>query len=431
MEPTTTILYIDDSRDSQRLARRVLERAGYRVLVADSGFDGITTASRERPQLILMDMVMPGMDGQEVTTRLRSIPELAGIPIVALTGQVEDGSREQALVAGCAGFLTKPIDVARFPRQIDAFLRGRVEPLPEDERNAHLQRYVDKLVRRLEDKVHQLESANRGLRELDRMKSDFLVLVSHELRAPLAQVMAYADLIAAEAAELAGRPALAADVVELRLAVTQASRVLDEIIRVFRLTSGQLELAVGPVRLDELVGVLVTDLADACHRRRLTIAVTGLEALPAIEADELQLATALENVLGNAVKYTPDGGRVTVHGARVGDAVHITVRDAGIGVPAGEQERIFDLFHVLGSLSHHASSKVAFAGGGLGLGLPISRGIIEAHGGCIWLDSAGRDPVHLPGCTVHIVLPVRQPPAHGTAAGELGPGQSAIRDQRP
>ena len=117
-----TILYIEDDLPSRVLVRRVLEAEGYRVIEAESGLEGITVARTERPLLILVDINMPDMDGLEVTARLRAIPELGSVPIVALTANVMKGDRERTLEAGCSGYIQKPIDVDLLPAQMAAFM---------------------------------------------------------------------------------------------------------------------------------------------------------------------------------------------------------------------------------------------------------------------------------------------------------------------
>jgi CheY-like chemotaxis protein len=116
------ILYIEDDYANRALIRRVLEAEGYRVLEAEDGPQGIEVAQRERPALILIDINMPGMDGYEVTTRMRGVDELCAVPIIALTANVMLGDREKTLAAGCSGYIQKPIDVDRLPGQVAAFL---------------------------------------------------------------------------------------------------------------------------------------------------------------------------------------------------------------------------------------------------------------------------------------------------------------------
>ncbi len=410
-KPAATIVYIEDDTASRLLVQRVLGSRGYDVHVASNGLDGIALARDKQPQLILMDINLPDMDGREITTRLRGLPHFANIPIVALTANISPGNRELALAAGCTGFLTKPINVSEFPQQVKDFLQGRVEPLSPSERNIHLQKHAQNLVERLENKIRELEGANKRLRELDKMKSDFIVLVSHELRTPLTLISGYAHLLEEQMKH--GDEQVAAAAVKgiaegLNMGVTRMREVVNEIISVSRIASGNLELAIGPVRLNDIMNDLRQELEAICSRRNLNLEIGNLQNLPVIEGDGKKIRIVLENVLGNAIKFTPDGGGIFVVGRKVGDAVDLIVRDTGIGIPVEEQRRIFDQFYVLGSIQHHSTSKSAFQGGGLGLGLAIARGIVEAHNGRIWVESKRRDMDNPPGSTFHILLPIKQ-----------------------
>ncbi|HHH42103.1 MAG TPA: response regulator [Chloroflexi bacterium] len=122
-----TILYIEDNFENRVLVRRVLEASGYQVLEAEDGLTGIAVAEERRPDLILMDINLPEVDGYEVTTRLKQTPDLAHIPVIALTANVMRGDREKSLAAGCDGYIQKPIDVDALPDQIAAFLKQRSE----------------------------------------------------------------------------------------------------------------------------------------------------------------------------------------------------------------------------------------------------------------------------------------------------------------
>src|SRR5688500_17815434 len=126
----STILYIEDNADNQRLVRRIMEARGYAVLLAKDGPDGIAMAREGHPTLILVDINIPGLDGYETTTRLRGMAHLSGTPIVALTADSRPGSRERSLVAGCDGYITKPIDARSLPEQLNEFIAGKREALP-------------------------------------------------------------------------------------------------------------------------------------------------------------------------------------------------------------------------------------------------------------------------------------------------------------
>jgi signal transduction histidine kinase len=407
----TRILYVEDDPISARLVQRILVAEGFDVVEAADGITAIEVAQDTKPDLILMDINISGLTGYEVTTRLRSIDDLQHVPIVAVTAATMKGDRERALIAGCNGYIPKPIDVDRFPNQVRDFLAGRRERVstPEEE-SEHLVSYSRQLVERLEEKIRELQDAHSDLQRLDKMKSDFVILAGHELRTPLTVMHGYSQL-------LLGNPDIPGTIEDegsprhlinhLAEATKRLNLVIEDILNVSLIDADRLELVKGPVFIRTLIMRAIekiTTSADA--ERELDFDVEGLENLPPIEGDSKQLHRALWNVISNAFKYTPDGGRVTIKGALVENAVHLYVKDTGIGLDPEERERIFDRFYVLEDTMLHRTSKTAFKGGGLGLGLTVARGIIEAHGGKIWAESAGRDEEKLPGSTFHILLPI-------------------------
>lgn len=410
MAEKTRILYIEDDIGSQRLVQRVLENNDFEVFVAGEGMSGINLARQRHPHLVLMDINLPGLNGREITTRLRGLPDFDQIPIIALTANTSPGHRERALAAGCDGFLTKPIDVVSFPDEVKVFLQGHRERLDQEAHLAHLEVHAQEMVARLEDKILELEDANRRLRELDRMKSDFMALVSHELRTPLTLLEGYTHLLGERTQASDGLPPdIPPLVTGLQTGVKRIAEVISEVINVSRITSGTLQLSTGPVRLDKVLANIEQELAAVAQSRELELSFVDCDKLPVIEGDGKQLHVALKHVIGNAIKYTPDGGKITVSARPVGDAVNIVVRDSGIGIPLDQQRRIFEHFFAIESIENHSTSKSAFQGGGLGLGLAITRGIIEGHHGRIWVESSGRDEQKLPGSTFHLLLPLRQP----------------------
>jgi signal transduction histidine kinase len=409
-EPRARILYVEDDPSSARLVQRILEAEGFDVRIATDGIAAMEAARQLRPDLILMDINISGLDGYEVTTRLRALEELRDVPIVAVTAATLKGDRERALIAGCDGYIPKPIDVDRFPQQVEAFLGGLRERIESPQEKAdYLVEYSRRLVERLEEKIRELERAHAELQHLDKMKTDFVILAGHELRTPLTAIYGYVQILLAMP-DIPGSPDEEGSPRYLLNQVVQATRrlsqVVDDILNVFLIEANKLELSMGPVPLYSLVQNVVRNIRNMGPERRLTFEFEGLETLPLIMGDSQRLFQALWHVVSNAVKYTPDGGTIRISGRVVDHTVHLSVQDTGIGIDPADRERIFDRFYVVEDTLLHHSSKTAFKGGGLGLGLSLARGIIEAHKGRIWIESEGRDEVRLPGTTVHILLPL-------------------------
>ena len=408
------ILYVEDDPSSALLVRRILEAEGFEVVVATDGISALKTAPKVEPDMVLMDINISGLDGYEVTTRLRSLPSTQNVPIVAVTAAALKGDRERALIAGCDGYISKPIDVDQFPRQVKEYLGGLKEEIEStEEKSEYLVEYSRRLVERLEEKMHELQSAHNELQRVEKMKSDFVILAGHELRTPLTVIYGYNQLLLTNpdipgSLDEEGSPRHLID--KTAKAVKRMSQVVENILNVSLIDADRLALAMGPVFLKSLIRSVVKNVQKAGQDRALTFQVEGLDELPPVLGDGQRLQQALWNVVTNAVKYTPDGGLISIQGREVDHTIHLEIKDTGIGIDPEEQERIFDRFYVLEDTMLHRSSKTAFKGGGLGLGLTVSRGIIEAHGGKIWAESQKRDEQELPGSIFHILLPIPEGP---------------------
>ncbi len=406
----TTILYIEDDPGSLALVQRALSYAGYRVVTATRGIEGLDTAKREMPDLILMDINLPDLSGREVTTKLRSDARFRTLPIIALTALSQAGEREKTIAAGATGYLTKPIDVDKLPEQVATFLAGARETVDVDSLMQAHSAYHQDLVNRLEMKIRELETRNEELRRLDKIKDDFIQLTAHELRTPLTLVYGYSRLL--QESSIVRR--LKEESAEIRTfidglveSIERMSSVINEVLTISRIATGRIELSVGPTNLAEIVGQIVTQFAQPAQQRNLLISFDPTQWPTFIQADGDLLELALYNVVGNAIKYTPDGGVVTLNCKPNSTTVLVTVKDTGIGISKEDQARIFDRFYTAGDTQLHSTSKTAYRGGGLGLGLAICRGVVEAHGGRIWVESEGRDEEKLPGSTFYIELPLQ------------------------
>lgn len=419
------ILYVEDNPVNRVLVRRILTKAGYTVLEAEDGLSGIRVAEEERPDLILMDIMLPGLDGNQVTTRLKSLPETSQTPIVALTAKVMPGDRERALIAGCDGYIPKPINVDRLADQIAEFLRGKREAINGGaQEHLTLQReYSRELVIQLERKVRELEMTNAEFRRTDELKSKFISMASHELKTPLAVIHGYLSVFKAHMGDLEDEMDEAALVSlgGIEKGVERLKAITEDMLAVVRIQSETLSVHSEPLLIKEPVMAVAHRLEKTAKERRITIRLDLMERLPIIRADAQLLQQVFFNLLSNAIKFTPDGGRIQVsarltrgvelrHRGRPSSAssdfVQVIVRDTGIGIDPEDLERIFDLFYEVRDISLHSTSKTRFLGSGLGLGLAIARGIVEAHGGFLWAESAGYDRENCPGSSFHVLLPV-------------------------
>ncbi|MEM7029621.1 MAG: GAF domain-containing sensor histidine kinase [Chloroflexota bacterium] len=253
-----------------------------------------------------------------------------------------------------------------------------------------------------------LEVANRDLRELDELKNKFLFLVSHELNTPLTAVIGFTQILSRQIKKLGvgEENPVGRGCEQLENSVARLQKTISEILLAFRILSGQFYLTPYLTSVSPIVESTIREFASVCEKRNLTIDTKDIDTLPQLLIDSKQMKIVLTNVISNSIKYTPDGGTIKITGNQNKESVQLAIQDTGIGIAAEQQKRIFDFFHVAGSLSNHSTSKSAFRGGGLGLGLPIAKGIMNAFEGKIWVESDGQDSDAMPGTTCYISLPI-------------------------
>lgn len=278
----------------------------------------------------------------------------------------------------------------------------------------------------------ELAEANEGFSTLDRVKTDFITIASHELRTPLAQIRGYADIIETfNDADMLEPAQMTGLIGNLRRATERMEILISDMLDVSKLDVDAMDLHFAEITLESVIRMAIEPLTDAMRSRKLTFSARGLRSLPSIEADMQRLVQAFRNVIVNAVKYTPDGGLIEVEAAEEANAsgrmVHVMVRDSGVGIDPAHHELVFEKFFRAADPSLHSTGSTKFLGAGPGLGLTITRGMIEGHGGRIWVESAGYDPVNFPGSTFHIVLPIH-PPAD---ARHVQPFDETRRSIRP
>ncbi|MBZ0293551.1 MAG: hybrid sensor histidine kinase/response regulator [Anaerolineae bacterium] len=415
-----TILYIEDDPASRTLVERTLRFAGYHVLLAERGLEGIDMARRLLPHLdmVLTDINLPDISGREITTMLRSDARFADIPIVALTAQAIEDQRELTAAAGITGYLTKPIDVEALPGQIEHYLSGGRDKFDTIRLNDARLRYTQEIVARLETRIRELEATNENLRRLDRMKDTFIQLTAHELRTPLTLVFGYSRLLEDHPQM---RLLLAADeniqvlLTGLIEAVERMESLINEILTVSRVMTNQIDISLGPVSLLYVMERVIDSFTQPLEERHLELSCDDQGWPEKIRADAELLTLAFSHLVSNAIKYTPNDGTVTISAKTGDESVTIAICDSGIGISKEEQQHIFERFHTASDTMLHSTSKTAFGGGGLGLGLAVAKSIVQAHGGRIWVESEGLDPDRLPGSTFYVQLPLVAKPLQQNA----------------
>ena len=412
MNISLTILNVEDIPENRLLVRRILESEGYRVEDAVNAVEGIEKASEIEPDLILMDINLPDLDGFTAVTRIRSISHLKNIPIIALTARTVDNDRERASAIGCDGYINKPIDYEELLAEIARHIAlGRQDNGTTTDREHYLREHSEALSEQLQKKLSELQTAYDRLKQLEEAKSNFISVASHELRTPLTVITSYTQM-------LQMLPAVSGDESAKELldgmlkGVDRLKDIIDDMVSVVRVELSQASFEFVPVSIRSIVKTLEEKYANTAQERNIVLTTKVAKELPMVNGDLGQLESAIRRITGNALKYTPDGGQVTVTAKlieKIADHatafVEIMIADSGVGIALDKQKTIFEKFSTAADVALHSTSKTNFMGGGAGLGLTIAKGIIETHNGRIWVESDGYDPDTLPGSKFFILLP--------------------------
>lgn len=417
MDTPLTILNVEDVKQNRDLVRRILESEGYRVIDAVNALEGIEKAKNSQPALILMDINLPDLDGFSAVTRLRSFDHLRDVPIVAITARTVSNDRERAKAIGCDGYLNKPIDFDELVNEVARHIKqGHQQIEIETPREKYLQEQNVSLIEELENKFNELQLAYDRLKQYEEAKSDFINVVSHELRTPLTVIHSSTQML-----ELL--PVVAHDenakewLSGLKRGYKRLREIFDDMVSVIRMELADASFDFQSVSIRNLVKNVKAEHLKSAQERQIDLVAEIPPELPMVNGDAKQLHSAVSRIVSNAIKYTPDGGRVTIEirylpkQAQDSESfVELVVSDTGVGIDIKKQKLIFEKFGTASNAALHSTGKTKFMGGGAGLGLTIARGVIEAHKGRIWVESPGHDPEKLPGSKFYILLPAQTDP---------------------
>lgn len=264
-----------------------------------------------------------------------------------------------------------------------------------------------------------LRLTNERLERLDEVKSDFLIIASHELRTPLTQLQGNVEMLQdlAEQDQLEEEKDDALDMIRaLSRASKRMTQVVVALLDMTQVDIDSMDLVFTPVALKEVAECAAQTFSMALAERKQELVTSGLADLPPVTADRKRLIQAIENVVNNAIKYTPDGGKIEISGEvydRSPDdepqSIQLRVKDSGIGIDANHHKLIFEKFYRVDPVTFHSTGSTKFKGAGPGLGLAIARAIVEGHGGRMWVESTGADETACPGSTFNIILPLNPP----------------------
>lgn len=364
------VLVVDDNAQNRELARATLEDEGYAVLLAAHGEEALGLVERERPDCVLLDVRMPGMDGHAVCARIRAMPSGSELPVIFLTALRDVDTFDRALRAGGTDFLTKPVQPVELVLRVQQALKMR------------------RLDATLRDQYDELRHQRDELYRAQLLREDLAAYLVHDLKNPVNAVDLQAQLIlrdrdaSTRSREAAGR---------IRSDARDLLRLIHNLLDITRGEQGRLVIERRVVELAPLIDEVVT--ARRPQAEAEGVSLRAEVTAPAVDADADLLRRVIENLVENALRHAPSGSTVRVGAAAAEGAVDVTVADEGRGVPEAMREAIFERFVQLRGEIQGRS--------GRGLGLAFCRLAVEAHGGRIWVEDAD------PGALFRVRLPTR------------------------
>ncbi len=360
-EASARLVLADDNADMREYLRRLLS-AHWTVEAVGDGLQALEAIRRQRPDLLVADVMMPGLDGLGLTRQLRTDPAAGGLPIILLSARTGEEASSEGLAAGANDYIVKPFSA----RELIARVRVQLEIA-----RSHQRVRAEESARVAEEQRRQIaESSNRA-------KDEFLAVLSHELRNPLAPILTALQLM-----KLRGDPGSPRERAIIERQAKHLVRLVDDLLDLSRISSGKLHLEKKSVEVSAVVAAAVELASPLLEQRQHQLVLkVGSIGMPVV-ADGVRLAQVLSNLLGNAAKFTNPGGTLTLSAQLEAQSVVFRVKDPGIGIDPALLPRVFDAF----AQAAQASDRTM---GGLGLGLTIVKSLVLLHGGQVEAHSAG------------------------------------------
>jgi two-component system sensor histidine kinase/response regulator len=345
------VLVVDDSEWSRGILASLLDAAGYEVQTASGGAEALRLIARTPPDIVLLDLMMPDVDGLEVLERVRANPATVELPVIMVSAFDQARQVVMALERGANDYIPKPCDMmillARVRTQI------KLKQL-QDQRRRDIQR----------------------LRELDAFKDRFLQIAAHDLKNPLTHITLGAGLLReTDLSTPQGRTEFEGIIDFMELAAQVMQTIISDFLDFRALQTGSLTLHPEPIALNDLVRRIVNQYSLSAEKRQIVLGAALDPALPECQADPDRLTQAISNYLSNAIKFSPDGTQVILRTRPAeGGFLRVEIEDNGPGIPEEEMPLLFEEFARL-------SNKPLGGEKSSGIGLSIVRRLIELHGG--------------------------------------------------
>lgn len=408
MAPTIDILLVDDEPRNLDALEAILADPSYRLLRAENADRALHLLLEHHVAAIVLDIKMPGVSGFELARMIKNTKRFRETPIVFLTAyMVDDQDVIAGYGAGGVDYLTKPVNpqILRHKLAVFAELFRKTRELAE---------LNERLEERVKERTAELERSEALLRAAAHQKDEFLAILAHELRNPLAPLRMGVDLLLQEQAST---PVVARTLAAMNRQLDHMVHLIDDLLDISRISRGLLQLKKQVVDIAAIVEATIENARPFFERKSQKLSADLARDIAA-DADPIRVAQILTNLLHNAAKFTPPGGSIRVELAREdGDAV-VRVLDSGPGIPAAQIQRVFDMFTRI-------NRPGVTAEGGLGIGLALARRLAEMHDGRLSVSSEGEGrgatfTLSLPAA--RSIAPTKAEPTTGDTHRDVGSG---------
>jgi len=371
------VLIVDDEMVILNFCQRGLEKVGYNVRTATNGAEALKILASNDVDIVLSDLKMDIMDGLELLKYIKR--DYPHVEVIMMTGFASVENAIESMKLGAYDFLLKPLKI--------------------DQMRLVVKKCAEKIS--MSKEVQELRAIKEKLEELQRIKDKFIAIASHELRTPVTHAKSYFSFMEEQSFSDEEKAQFRR---VIKNALNDMERIVLDMFNITRVESNRLLPQLRAFDLNEMIQEVLLETKVDLQGRKLGISFQPNETISDIVADRFYLRRVLQELLNNAIRFTPDGGEIRVSAEKEKDFFKITVEDTGIGIPEKELGHIFEYFYEVQNTDYHSSSRRGFMGGGTGIGLPLIKGIVEAHNGYIKVES-----VEEKGTKVMVFLPELSP----------------------
>ena len=394
--PAIHILIIDDDASYRTVLNDMLSAHGHKVTLASSGAEGLHLARELDPDLIILDVMMPELDGFTVCSQLRADPATAEVPIIMATALDDRQSRLRCLAVGADEFLSKPVDTVELRVRVNAIARiNRYRRLLNERARAEreIRQMNADLEQRVAERTAELSEANARLRDLNALKDTLMAITSHDLRSPLGGIQNMAEMLLDDQSTAEDVRYFAQQIYET---VQRLIAMVNNMLDLSKLEAGKVPLDTIELHISAAVRQAFGVLRSSAQAKAITVVIDTPPDEPLVVGDTQKIGQIATNLMSNAIKFTPNGGQIHIHISAEAKGVCLEICDTGLGIPPEALPRLFDKFqqiHPRGTAGER----------GTGLGLAIVRQLVELHGGSIRVKSDVQN-----GTTFSVFFPLYQ-----------------------